>query len=593
MNFKNLIPAIPFVLILGASFFSHSCANTKGTPEGGPKDTIPPILVAVNPLPDGKNVPLKLAAAFTFNEYVVVKDQKAITVSPPLEKPIKPKLKGRSVVITSESDLQPNTTYTIDVTGAINDNNENNPFPGYTLVFSTGEVIDSMYITGLVQDCSTLKPMKGATVMLYKDHSDSALFKHRPDAVAKTDDWGFFCIRNIKDTLYRLYAIDDKNSNNIYDPQTEGIAFIDSLIRPVNVVVDGKYELYKFDMKDTLSCRKRKTEYELNMFMGENVKQEIKNKGRIGERTTFVSFYAKNAIVDSVWFRGISPKRVVKQMLGEKDSMLVWVNSRKTQPDTLYLNVKYMKTDTTGVLAPATEEFKLAKPRKSVAQKSAQDKKDTIAQYKTSGPGETFEQYGIEIAFEYPLVRGSMDSLKYEVVNPRQKKEAGSYTWEADSLDMRKFHVKHSGKVQPGYEYILTVPHRMFMDINGFYNDSSVVKVKLPDDDKLSTLNLVIKGTSAKRYIVDLLTDKRDKVLRSYVIESDQTLPFPYLKEGKYSIRITEDANRNGKVDIGDLMERRQPEKVKFYKLSDDNTVLEIPASSEISQDINLIEMFN
>ena len=136
------------------------------------------------------------------------------------------------------------------------------------------------------------------------------------------------------------------------------------------------------------------------------------------------------------------------------------------------------------------------------------------------------------------------------------------------------------------------VPHRKFQDINGFWNDSLDVKVSLPNDDKLSQLKL--KLTSVKnKYIVDLLNEKRDNVLRSFIIDSDTDLVFPYLKAGKYSIRITEDKNRNGIVDTGVLLEHRQPEKVLFYKLADGTFILEIPEMSEIEQEIDLAEMFN
>lgn len=587
---------LPAAGILLSMFFSHSCANTTGSPNGGPKDTIPPVLVNVSPLPGTLNVPTqKTQIVFTFNEYVQCKDPKAISFSPPLEKPIKAKLRGKSVVVTSESDLEPNTTYTVDVTGAIVDNNENNPFPGYALTFSTGNQIDSMYITGIVQDCNTLKPIKGATVMLYKDQADSALFLHRPDACAKTDDWGFFCLRNIQDTVFRLYAIEDKNSNNMYDPATEAVAFVDSLVQPQHKVAEGVYELFKFDMLDTVSCLKRKNDFELAMFTGLNSKQDIKNKGRIGERTAFVSFMSRNAIVDSVWFKGVSPKRVLKQFNVDRDSMLIWIKSMKRQADTLKLNVSYMKTDTTGALVKTVEEFKLPREFKNplAAKSSRKDIKheDTIAVYKTDALPENFEQYGIRIAFEYPLVKGSFDSLKYESINPRQKKVSAKYSWSADTTDLRAVYVRHEGKILPGYEYILTVPHRMFRDINGFYNDSTVVKIKLPDDEKLSLMKLNITGVHS-RYIVELLNDKRDKVLRSYVIKSNGVLNFPYLKEGKYSIRITEDKNGNGRVDTGDLLEHRQPEKVRFYRLKGDDTIIDILPSVELTQDINLENLF-
>ena len=142
-----------------------------------------------------------------------------------------------------------------------------------------------------------------------------------------------------------------------------------------------------------------------------------------------------------------------------------------------------------------------------------------------------------------------------------------------------------------GYEYKLKVPHRKFRDINGFYNDSTEVKVSLPKDDKLSTLSLDMVGVHHK-YIVDLLNEKRDKVMRSYIIEKDTKLLFPYLKSGRYSVRITEDINKNGIVDTGNLLEHRQPEKVIFYKLRDGSEVLTVKESTEMEQRIDLGKLF-
>ena len=243
-----LIPGIPVAMILGAMIFSHSCANTTTPPTGGPKDTIPPVITEIYPVMGQTQVPVsKTQLKIMFNEYVTVKDPKSLFLSPPLEKAPKFKLHGKGVVLTFDCDLDSAKTYTLDLTNAIGDNNEGNMFPGYTLVFSTGSQIDSMLVTGIVQDCNTLNPIKGATVMLYKDLADSAVFLHRPDAAVKTDDWGFFCLRNIQDTVYRMYAIIDENNNNIYEPETEKVAFIDSIIRPTVKVNDTLPELQKFD----------------------------------------------------------------------------------------------------------------------------------------------------------------------------------------------------------------------------------------------------------------------------------------------------------------------------------------------------------
>lgn len=591
---KKYLPIIPAIIIFAIMVFSPSCANTTTPPSGGPKDTIPPVITEIYPILGQVNVPVKKTQLkIEFNEYVTVKDPKSLYLSPPLEKAAKFKLKGKSVIVYFESDLDSNKTYTLDLTNAIGDNNEGNMFPGFTLVFSTGAVIDTMMVTGLVQDCNSLKPLKGATVMLYKDHADSAVFLKRPDAAVKTDEWGFFVLRNIQDTVYRMYALIDENNNNKYDPETEKIAFIDSLVTPVVVVNDTLPELQKYDMKDTVNCLARNTEYELNIFKEKPSKQMIVNKERVGERTAYITFMAPYAQVDSIWVKGVPSDKLITQFNIVQDSLEIWVNDPKPQPDTLVLNVKYLKTDTLGLLNRFTEEIKLLKPKKSTGKSSTRDikKEDTTAVFKITAQPETVEQYGFTIEFTYPLVESAFDSLTFRYLNPRQQESIGRYTVTQDSLNLRKYVVRPAEKLQPGYEYFLKVPHRKFKDINGFYNDSSEVKVTLPNDDKLSSMILVLTNVKNK-YIVDLLNEKRDKVLRSYIVDGDQSLIFPYLKAGKYSIRITEDLNRNGIVDTGILLEHKQPEKVRFYKLEDGTFLLDIPEMMELQQDIDVAEMF-
>lgn len=592
---SNLIPAIPVAIILGTMIFSHSCANTTTPPSGGPKDTIPPVIMEVVPVMGATNVPTKKTKLYLkFNEYVQVKDAKSLFLSPPLEKAPKYRLKGKGVEITFENDLDSNKTYTLDVTNAIADNNEGNMFPGFTLVFSTGDRIDSMVVTGLVQDCNTLQPLKGATVLLYKDHADSAIFLKRPDAAVKTDDWGFFCLRNIQDTVYRMYALIDENNNNKYDPDAEKVAFIDSLVKPVVIVNDSLPELLKYEMDDTLNCLARKTEYELSIFRENPSKQMIVNKERVGERTSYITFMAPYAEIDSIWITGVPAEKLITQFNILRDSLEIWVNDPAPQPDTFHLNVKYLKTDTLGMLNPAVDEIKLLNPdRKVFGKSSKKDLKheDTIAVVDVVAKPETVEQYGFTMEFKYPVVETAFDSLKFTYLNPKQQEFTGKFTVQQDSTNLRKYIIMPSEKLQTGYEYKLKVPHRMFKDINGFYNDSTEVKVTLPNDDKLSTLFLHLSDVNNK-YIIDLLNEKRNEVLRSYVIDKDQTLIFPYLKAGKYSIRITEDLNRNGIVDTGILLEHKQPEKVRFYKLEDGTFLIDIPEMTEMDQNLNLKEMF-
>lgn len=595
---KSILQYLPLaaaVAAVGVMVFSPSCANTTTPPSGGPKDTIPPVLVKYYPMPGDTMVTRhKTQLSMTFDEFVVVKDVQSLFLSPPLEKTPKYKIRGKSVIVYFESDLDSNKTYVLDVTNAIADNNEGNMYPGYAMVFSTGRHLDSMMITGTVQDCNTLMPVKGATVMLYKDHSDSAIFKHRPDAAIKTDDWGYFCLRNIQDTIYRMYAIMDMNNNNIYEADNEQVAFVDTLVRPVVKVNDSLPELRKYLMTDTVACLARKSEFEMNLFTEVPSKQMIVNKERLGERTAYITFMAPYAQIDSIWMTGIPADKLITQFNLEQDSLEIWVNDPRPLPDTLFLNVDYLKTDSLGNLVPTVEEIKLSKPRQTAVAKSSRKdikKEDTTTVFTIDAKPENIEQYGFVIEFKYPLVKSAFDSLEFKYINPKQQEFTDTYTVEQDSLNIRKYTVRPSSKLLPGYEYYLKVPQRKFVDINGFFNDSSEVKVSLPNDDKLSSMSLVLDNVRNK-YIVDLLNEKRDQTIRSFTIDSDTTLLFPYIKAGKYSIRLTEDINRNGLVDTGNLLERKQPEKVKFYKLEDGNTLIEILEMTELEQTIDVGELF-
>ena len=593
---SKYLPLIPAALVLGAMMFPSGCANTTTPPSGGAKDTIPPVLVKTSPLPGTVNVPThKTQIKFTFDEYVVVKEPNNIFLSPPLEKKPKYKISGKSVIVSFESDLDSNRTYTLDITGAIADNNEGNKYEGFTLVFSTGSQIDSMCMTGLVQDCNTLMPLKGATVLLYKDQADSAIFLHRPDAAAKTDDWGFFSIRNVQDTIYRVYALKDANNNNLYEPDQESVAFLDEPFHPRTVYNDSLYELKKFNMKDTALCLARKTDVELNVFREKPSKQFIVKKERVGLRTAYLTFMAPGAKVNSMRIRGLPADKLISQFNPEGDSLELWVNDQRKMPDTLQLQINYDKTDTLGNLVPTDELVKLfmdKKMRAELQKSSSRDVKheDTIAVYKHEVDPTTVEQYGFTLEFKYPLIQDAWDSLVFRSVNPRQQEKVERYTVKRDPHNLRRFSIMPREKLQSGFDYFLKVPYRKFRDVNGYYNDSTEMKVTLPNDEKLSTLSFELTGVHS-RYIFDLLSEKRDKVIRSFIIDADQTVVFPYVKAGKYCVRITEDRNGNGLVDTGSLLERRQPEKVKFYKIKDD-FLLDIPERTEYQQKINMKELF-
>ena len=589
---------LPLILIVGACLlplFFPSCANTTQAPTGGKKDTIPPLIIDIKPLPGAVNVPLEGATfVFTFNEYVNIKTPGNIFLSPPQNRQPKSRLRGHNVVVSFEEPLQPNTTYTLSFTDAIADANEGNMFPGFTYVFSTGAQIDSMMITGTVLNCNTLAPVKGATVLLYKDHADSAALLHRPYAASKTDDWGFFVLPFIQDTLYRIYAIRDANNNNMYDPETETVAFIDSLIRPVLFAHDTVPEMLKYDMLDTVRCQARRSEYELKLFREKPSKQYIVNKVRTAERSAYLTFMAPGAWIDSLWIRGFGADQVISQFNILQDSLELWINSRRAAPDTMRIYVNYRKTDSLGRLTPTQEIIRLPMPSekrtysKTVRRNIKHD--DTVCVYTFKTTPETVEQNGFELEFRNPIITEHFDSVQFFSINTRQRRTRAEFTVEKDSLNLRRYILRPKDRLMPGFEYQMKLPYRAFRDINGFWSDSTIVKVSLPTDETLSSLELELTGVNRK-LIVDLLGERRDKVLRSYITDQDGPLRFPYLQSGKYSIRITEDGNRNSIIDTGSLLEHRQPETVVFLDFNG-SQYLNIPASAELTQSVDISSLF-
>ena len=348
-------------------------------------------------------------------------------------------------------------------------------------------------------------------------------------------------------------------------------------------------------MLDTISCQARREEHVLKLFREKPSKQYLMNKVRVHDRTAYITFMAPHAWIDSLWVRGYASDQIITQFNILQDSLEIWVNSRKPAPDTLHLFVNYRKTDSLGRMVPALEHHKLTMPEgkrtlENMSYKSIKQE-DTTCVFKLTAEPETVEQKGFELEFTYPVIYENFDSLSFRYLNPKQKEFKGKIRIERDSTNIRKYVIRPVEKMLPGYEYFLKVPHNAFRDINGFWSDSTEVKVKLPTDEKLSTMSVTMSGVDRK-VIVDLLGEKRDKVLRSYIIDSDCTLSFPYLKEGKYSIRLTDDGNRNSIVDTGCLLEHRQPESVVFFSM-DGNEYLEIPPSAEIEQEIDLTQFFD
>ena len=604
MKHKNLLNTVIVVGIFASIIFSKSCANTSTPPEGGPKDTIPPVIVEVVPANNALNHPRDKrhsSVSFEFNEYVALNNPNSyLFLSPPQTKPPTAKIKGKRVVVSFEEPLDSNKTYSLSLGEAIKDNNEGNPFPPYTHSFSTGSHIDSLFVSGNIVEASTMLPMSNITVLFHTDPSDSAIFKVLPKAAAKSDLWGYFTVRNLPaDTVYRVFAIEDLNNNCLYDPDQERVAFLDTLVLPSSVMRDSLPELLSFNMTDTAACLSRPAQLSLSMFKEVSQRQILRAKERVSRRQMYLKFSAPYPQIDSIIIDGIPDEKLIKEYNYYKDSIVIWINDQGPVADTLRMRLTYMKTDDSlNILVPQTDTIRMVRPKAKMVENrwgEMVEEVDTLAAYEVDATPENIDQNGIIITFESPMIVTPFDSITIMAKNTREQVSPAQFTVEQDTANIKKFTLRLAEKLTPGFEYTLRIPDSVFMDIDGIYCDSLVKKITLPQDESLSSLTVEASNVHEK-YLVELVDEKRTKVFRSYQIDTVSVLEFPYLKAGKYSIRITEDKNGNGQVDTGSLLDKKQPEKVMMFRFNEsmgnNAYILELPERTELIQTIDIGEMF-
>lgn len=242
------------VIVIGTFIVSSGagCAN-MAPPTGGPRDSLPPVILKLDPRDSGRLFNEK-KITITFNEYVQVDEiQKHLIVNPtPKVNPIVD-VKLKNVIINIKDTLEPNTTYSLDFGNAIKDLNEGNIYRNFRYIFSTGTTIDTLEMGGRVIVAETGRPDSTLIVMLHRNLDDSAVIKDRPRYVARVDSSGNFRFRNVAAGAYKMYALKDEGGQRRFLSKEQLFAFEDSTVRTEDQKED--YLLYAFLEKDTATKR--------------------------------------------------------------------------------------------------------------------------------------------------------------------------------------------------------------------------------------------------------------------------------------------------------------------------------------------------
>ena len=229
---KSIFYFLFFIASFGVlSVIFTGCAQI-GAPTGGPKDSIPPVLIKA--IPEMKTTNFNgNRIVFEFDEYVDVKDvQSNLQVSPYQRNMPSVDYKLKTVTVKFKDTLLPNTTYFLDFGKAIVDNNEGNALQNFNYVFSTGSNIDSLTLKGKVILAETGKADSTLLVLLYRNAVDSTVQTKKPNYITKLSGDGTFIFKYMPNESFNIYALLDGDGSKTYNATTETFAFIDTKVTP-------------------------------------------------------------------------------------------------------------------------------------------------------------------------------------------------------------------------------------------------------------------------------------------------------------------------------------------------------------------------
>lgn len=576
------------VLLVAAAGLCR-CASTM-TPTGGPKDTLPPVIVALAPdnFSTGRPLTGHEKIYITFDEFVQLKDQqKEFFTSPAMKKKPLVTLRGKGIVVQLRDTLEPNTTYALNFGSAIRDNNEGNPLYSMRYVFSTGDEIDSMVMSGYTADSYKADSVPKSFVWFFPADSvetvaeyDSTVFKYKPAVIARAENNGIFIAQNLKPIGYRVYAFQDTNDNQLYEPGTDQIGFLDGVYNPAE---QPDFGMWLDSVRGYVTA-----EPQLYFRMFTDVafrRQMLSQSERPLQHKAMLYFAAARPRIESIRFDSIPAERViVEELTAGRDTLALWFDLPAAElPDTIRGEITYFKHDTLNELQRVTEPLKL--PWRLIETKEQQKEREKLERerrkaeeageewteparknpfaFKLPLSGEINPENHLTADFDYPLARLDSAAVLLTLTREDQSVEDVPVRFVRDTGQLRRWTIR--APWQSGGNYTLTIPQGAITDIAGMSNDSIVGKYTVLDPEKFATVKIRVEGrTPEAKYIVQLLDGSGALKQEKRDVTTGEVL-FRYVPAGEIRFRVIEDLNGNGVWDTGNVVERRQPERAEIY----------------------------
>ena len=532
---KKLIYTVLSIVVISG------CAK-RGSPSGGPVDSIPPVLINASPKINSTNFDSK-EIRLTFDEFVKLdKVEEQLIISPPIDKSsyeVKP-LSGvtKKVFLEFIDSLETETTYSINFGNSIKDNNEGNPLTFFSYTFSTGETIDSLYVRGNISDAFDRDTDNYISIHLYRIDSvfnDSIIFNNRPTYVSNSLDSTSYQFNNLKEGKYLIVAIKDIDNNYFFDPFYDKIGFIDSLITlPQDSIINFKL----FKEETSLKWDKPHFINSEKIGFGYYGKLDLKN------------IKIESSIPDSVQYTYTKER--------ESDTLIFWLS--KNSFDSLNFNL--IEKDTTKLV---TVKFDRAKDT-LIDSLSISPKTANVIHLR-----ETFK-----LSSNIPLKKIEDSLITIRDIDSLIIPFTTSIN---DNLDQ----IEIEFEVSPSDNYRLFILPEAIKDIRGVSNDTLQYNVVSQTLEDYGNVYLDVVRNSESKFILHMIDSNGDIIREFKNVNLDTTYNFDYVRPGKYTFRLIEDANNNDIWDTGNYLKKIKPESVYYFA-----NELEVRANWDLNETFNL-----
>lgn len=573
----NNSKSLYYIFIIIAAAVMYSCANI-GNPSGGPIDKTPPIFMRSNPTPNAVNVKDRKIEIF-FDEIVSLKDPSTkIIVSPAQTEMPRMSALGRKVTVELVDSLLPNTTYTIDFSNSIQDNNEGNAIDNFAFAFSTGSVIDSMRVSGYVLDSRTLEPMQSVVVGLQSNLADSAFHKEKLQRVALTNDRGQFTIRNVSPGSYHIFALKDLDRDYKFGNPTEDIAFLDSIIVPSIGSREAADTVYNdLNEIDTIMRATRPAYFPndilLSMFNEDRKSQYLANNLHVDSTRISLTFAAASDTLPSLSIVGrndVPDQWYTLERSQTNDTLTYWIRPpHLVSADTLMVATTYLRTDTASNLSWGTDTLKFTFQRQKAKKKKKNEETDSLEQIRfmelhplANGTQEVYAPLLLQTGT--PIERYSREAFHLQ---RKLQNDTTFYPAEIKSIALRDSTLNRRDLMlkvdwEPGAAYTLAVDSLAMTDIYGLQTKPLKIDFNVRKMEEYG--NIVFNIPAVRDSAIVELLDGTDKVVLHTQVKNHRA-ELLNLQPGKYYARLFIDRNGNGKYDTGNYDLHLQPEETVYF----------------------------